>query len=224
MKYVMKAVNALIAAAIFPAAYFLDLIFIQIGTNKSAQWIVQLFSPDSPGIGVEEALSINEIVQILKGDHIYSNIYNNISMSGSFSWPEALNPLKTRLIVTVVCFVLCLLIALFIIVWSICSSKKLPVAIAAGAGLISAITMISCFNSAAAVLTSGQIPMTSIFDTTDNVIGNLLVGFIGVDTLMLGGFHSAFVIVFVCILVWTGAFALVEIGEDKETKVKKVKH
>ena len=222
MKYVMKIINALIAAAIFPAAYFLDLVFIQVGTNKNAQWLIQLFSPDSPGIGIEESLSINEIVQIVNGKHVYSYMYEG--MSGKFTWPEALAPLNARLITFAVCFVLCLLIALFIIVFSICSSKKLPVVIAAGAGLLSAIIMISCFNSAANVIMSGEIPMQAILGTTDGWLTNLLLGFIGVDTLMLGGFHSAFVIIFVCIIVWTGAFALVEIGEEKEEPVKKAKH
>ncbi len=222
MKYVMKVINALIAAAIFPAAYFLDLFFIQVGTNKNAQWLIQLFSENSAGVGVEEALSIHEIVQIIRGEHIYSSMFDN--MSGGFTWPEALNPLNGRLITVAVCFVLCLLIALFVIVYSICSSKKLPVVIAAIAGLISAIIMISCFNSAANVIVSGEISIQSILSTADGWLTNILLGFVGVDTLMLGGFHSAFIIIFVCIIVWTGAFALIEIGENKEEPAKKSKH
>lgn len=223
MKYVMKAVNALIAAAIFPAAYFLELIFIQVGTNESAQPILKLFGSNSPGIGVEESLSINEIVQIAQGKHIYSSMFD--SFSGSFTWPEALDPIKGKLIAFVVFFALCLLIALFVIVFSICSSKRLPVLIAGAAGLICAIAMISCFNSAADMLVSGEISISSVFGTNpDNWFSNLLLGFVGVDTLMLGGFHSAFIIIFVGIIVWTGAFALIEIGESKEPPVKKAKH
>ena len=222
MKYLMKVINALIAAAIFPASYFLDLFFIQVGTNKNAQWLIQLFSENSPGVGVEEALSIHEIVQIIRGEHIYSSLFDN--MSGGFTWPEALNPLNGRLITVAVCFALCLLIALFVIVYSICSSKKLPVVIAAIAGLVSAIIMISCFNSAASVIVSGEISIQSILSTADGWLTNILLGFVGVDTLMLGGFHSAFIIIFVCIIVWTGAFALIEIGENKEEPAKKSKH
>lgn len=224
MKYVMKTVNALIAAAIFPAAYFLELIFIQVGTSKNAQWLVQLFNPDSPGVGIEESLSIREIVQIIQGKHIYSNMFSGFSVS-SFTWPEALKPLNGRLITFAVCFVLCLLIALFVIIFSICSSKRLPVLLAGVAGLISAIVMISCFNSAAASLTSGTIQIADIFGTNpDNWFSNMLLGFVGVDTIMLGGFHSAFIIIFVGIIVWTGSFMLIEIGENKEEPVKKIKH
>lgn len=223
MKYVMKTVNILIAAAIFPAAYFLELIFIQVGSNENAQWLIQLLSPDSPGIGVEESFSIHEIVQIAQGKHIYSNIFSNFS--GSFTWPEALDPIKGRIITFAVCFVLCLLIALFVIIFSICSSKRLPVLIAGAAGLISAIIMIVSFNSAAQVLISGEISVEALFGTNpDKWITNILLGFVGVDTLMLGGFHSAFIMIFVGIIVWTGAFALIEIGENKEPAVKKVKH
>ena len=102
----MKVVNALIAAAIFPAAYFLKLFFIQFGTNESAQPILQLLSPETPGVGVEESFSIHEIVQIIQGKHPYSNLFKNITSSSSFTWPEALDPLKGRLIAFVVCFVL----------------------------------------------------------------------------------------------------------------------
>ena len=85
--------------------------------------------------------------------------------------------------------------------------------------------MISCFNSAASVIVSGEIPMQSILGSSaDAWLTNILLGFVGVDTLMLGGFHSAFIIIFVCVIVWTGAFALVEIGEEKEEPAKKAKH
>lgn len=224
MKYVMKIVNILIAAAIFPAAYFLELIFFQVGTNEKAQWLVKLLNPESPGIGLEESFSIREIVQIIQGNHPYSSLFKGVS-TDSFIWPEALKPLNGKLITFAVCFVLCLLIALFVIIFSICSSKKLPVLIAGAAGLISAIVMISCFNSAAETLTSGAIQIADIFgNNPDNWFSNLLLGFVGVDTLMLGGFHSAFIIIFVGIIVWTGSFAIIEIGENNEEPVKKAKH
>lgn len=226
MKYVMKAVNALIAAAIFPVAIFLDFIFIQIGTNENAQWLVQMINPDSGGVGIEEYFSIYDFIQIARGKHTYSYIFKDLMAgAGDFTWPEALAPINARLITFAVCFFLCLLIAIFVIVFSICSSKRLPVLIAGVGGLISAITMICCFNSAAGVLTRGEISIVSLLSGADSGwIMDLLMGFIGIDTLMLGGFHSGFVIVFICIIVWTGAFAVIDLGETKEEKIKKAKH
>ncbi len=222
MKYLMKAINVIIAVLIYPAAYFLSLVFVQIGTNEAAQPLVNLLNKDLPGIGIEEELSIHEIVQIVRGEHAYSNIFENVS--GSLTWPDALNPIKGRLIAFAVFFVICLLIALFVIVFSICSSKRLPVLIAGASGLLSSILMIVCFNSAAGVLTSGEISMQDIFAESSGWLVNMALGFVGVDTLMLGEFQFGFIGVFVAIIVWTGAFALIEIGEDKEPSAKKSKH
>ncbi len=212
MKYLMKVVNALIAAAIFPVAIFLNFIFVQIGTTESANSILQLFGTDIPGVGIEESLSIYNFYQIYKGDHYLSDLLKN--SSGPFVWPQALEPLNGRLIAFAVFFVICILIALFILIWSICSDKRLPVIIAAAGGILSAIIMIACFNSAANELISGTIPLLSLFE--QGLITDLLGGLVGVDTLMLGGFHSGFIIIFVSIIVWTGAFMLVDIGDTKE--------
>lgn len=217
----MKTVNAIIAAAIFPVILFLDFFFIQVGTNENAQPLFEQISPGSPGVGIEESLSVFEMIQIARGDHVYSNMFSSMSSNGPFTWPEALEPLNGRLIAFAVFLVLCVAIAIFIIVWSICSSKKLPVVIAAVGGIISAIIMISCFNSAANVLVSGEIGLNSLISDS-GWLTSLLFGFVGIDTLMLGGFHSGIIIVFICILVWTGAFALIEIGDkEEETNTKK---
>lgn len=215
MKYLMKVVNALIAAAIFPVAIFLDFIFVQIGTTNSAQSILELFGTEYTGVGVEESLSLYNFYQIYNGDHYLSGMFKN--SSGPFMWPEALEPLNGRLIAFAVFFALTILIALFILIWSICSDKKLPVILAAAGGIISSIIMISCFNSAANELISGTIPLLSLFE--QGLLTDLLSGLVGIDTLMLGGFHSGFIIIFVSIIVWTGAFILIDIG-DTDTKEK----
>lgn len=213
----MKVVNALIAAAIFPIAIFLNFIFVQIGTSDSAKPLFELLGTDFPGVGVEESLSIYNFIQIANGDHYLSGMFKK--SSGPFMWPEALAPINGRLIAFAVFFVLTLLVALFILVWSICSDKRLPVIIAAAGGILSTIIMISCFNSAAGELTSGAIPLTSLL-SEQGLLTDLLGGLVGVDTLMLGGFHFGFIIAFVCIIVWTGAFILVDIGDEKETNKK----
>lgn len=213
----MKVVNALIAAAIFPIAIFLNFIFVQIGTSDSAKPLFEMLGTDFPGVGVEESLSIYNFIQIANGDHYLSGMFKN--SSGPFMWPEALAPINGRLIAFAVFFVLTLLVALFILIWSICSDKRLPVIIAAAGGILSTIIMISCFNSAAGELTSGAIPLMSLI-SQQGLLTDLIGGFVGVDTLMLGGFHFGFIIAFVCIIVWTGAFILVDIGDEKETNKK----
>ncbi len=214
MKYLMKVVNALIAAAIFPVAIFLNFIFVQIGTTDSVADILQFFGTEIPGVGVEQSLSLYNFYEIYNGDHYLSGMFK--FSSGPFMWPQALEPLNGRLIAFAVFFALSILIALFILVWSICSDKRLPVILAAAGGIISSIVMICCFNSAANEIISGNIPLTTIIGGDGGLITDLLGGLIGVDTLALGGFHFGFIFIFVAIIVWTGAFMLVDVGETKE--------
>ncbi|MBR2868871.1 MAG: hypothetical protein IKB88_07420 [Clostridia bacterium] len=215
MKIFMRIVNAVIAAAIFPVALFLKFIFIQIGTNESAQPILNLVGSEYGGVGIKESLSIFDFIQIARGDHVYSGMFGN--STEPFTWPKAFDPINAKLIAFAVFFAICLLVAIFVIVWSICSSKRLPVIIASVVGLISSIIMIICFNSAANVITSGEIPIKSILGSS-GFLSNILFGFVSVDTLMLGGFQSGFIIIFVCLFVWTGAFALIELGDTSEKK------
>lgn len=210
MKYLYRIVNALLAAAVFPVVIFADLILFRLSTTLA-------------DVGLEESISIKFIIDVITGKESFWHEMIIQNSSGSFTWPSALNPVKGRLIAFAVCFVLILLISLFIIIWSACSNKRIPVLAASAAGLVSTIVMIACFNSAAALLMDGTINVVNIFSS--NWIVSLLGNVVLVDLLSLGGFHNGIIFLFVGLLVWTGAFYLIEIGEpkeeDKKTKIKK---
>ncbi len=206
MKYLYRIVNALLAAAIFPAAIFLEFIMARVSTT--------LFDA-----GIQETMRIKDIIDVLMGEGRIFGIPIERGSLGEFAWPEALDPAKGRIIATVVCFALALLAALFIIIWSIFSNKRIPVVIASVAGLIATIVMIVCFNSFASLLTEGIINVVEIF--TSSWLISLLGEIIVVDALTFAGFQNGMIVVFLCLLVWTGAFYLVEIGEPKEEKPSK---
>ncbi len=209
MKILYRIVNALLALSVFPIVVFLDLVWFRV-------------SPSVVDYGLEEKVSVKFIIDVITGKENFWHemIFNNTSGS-SITWPAALDPVKGRLITFAVCFVLILLIALFILIWSICTSKRLPVMIASVGGLISTIVMICCFNSAAGLIMDGTINIVSVFST--GWLASLLGGFISVDLLSLGGFHSALIFVFVGLIVWSGAYYLIELGEPKEEE-KTSKH
>lgn len=209
MKYVYRIVNALLAAAIFPVVIFIDLISFQLSTSLA-------------DVGLEESISIKFIIDVITGkESMWHNLIFDEGESLSFSWPAALDPIKGRLIAVAVCFVLILLIAIFIIVWSACSNKRIPVLSASVAGLISVIVMTICFNSAASVLMDGTINIVEIFSS--NWIISLLGNLVLVDYLGLGGFHNVVLFLFIGLIVWSLSFYLIEIGEPKEEKKAKSK-
>lgn len=200
MKYVYRIVNALLAAAIFPAVLFLDFILFRASTSLA-------------DVGLEETVTLKKIIDILTGNDTLSPL---LSSSDSFTWPEAFAPINARLIAVAVFFALALVAALFIIFWSIFSNKRIPVLAASAAGLISVIIMNACFNSAAREIMSGTINIVKAFSS--GLIGSLVGSIVQVDALYFGGFQNAMIIIFVCLIIWTGAFYLVELGDTKEEK------
>lgn len=204
MKALYRIVNGLLAAAIFPVAIFVDLILFRLSTS--------VFDG-----GLEEAISIKFIIDVITGKETFWHEMI-IKNSSGFSWPVALDPIKGRLIAFAVCFVLVLLISLFIIIWSCCSNRRIPVLAASICGLIATIVMIACFNSAASLFVSGSINLVSLFSTS--WIASILGSFVSVDLLSLGGFQSGFIFIFIGLIVWTGAYYLIEIGDTDEEKAK----
>ncbi len=191
---------------IFPVAIFLDFDMVHVSTT-----VVDA--------GLVETVRIKDIIDVMTGKGTVFGIPIEKGSLGEFVWPEALDPANARIITVVVCFALALIAALFIIIWSIFSNKRIPVVIASLTGIVSVIVMTACFNSAAALFTNGIINVVELF--TSNWLISMLGDLILIDSLDFAGFQNGMLVVFICLLVWTGAFYLVEIGEPKEEKPSK---
>ncbi len=205
MKALYRIVNGLLAAAIFPVVVFADLILFRLSTS--------IFDA-----GLEENISIKFIIDVITGKENFWHEMIIKNSSGNFTWPVALDPIKGRLIAFAVCFVLVLLIALFIIVWSCCSNRRIPVLAASIGGLVATIVMIACFNSAAALFVDGTINLLNVLSS--GWIASIIGNFVSVDLLMLGGFQNGLIFIFVGLIIWTGSYYLIEIGDTEEEKAK----
>ena len=134
MKALYRVVNALLAATIFPVALFLEFVIIRLSTT-----FVEA--------GLEESYSLKQIIGFFLGtDRLFGFKYENIKSSGPVEFPTALDPVKGQLIAVVVAFAIAIIAAVFILIWSICSNKRLPVVISSAVGIISVIVMNACFN------------------------------------------------------------------------------
>ncbi|MBR3780204.1 MAG: hypothetical protein IKK63_03265 [Clostridia bacterium] len=206
MKYLYRIVNALLAAAIFPVALLLEFVILRLSTS-----IVDA--------GVEETFTLKQLIGFFTGnDRLFGFTYAQISSGDkTFTFPEALDPVKGQLIAVAVTFAIAIIAAVFIIFWSIFSDKRIPVIISSVAGIAAVIAMNICFNSAAAPLLDGTINVIELFST--GWLVSLLGEIVAVDTLCFAGFHNGMIIVFVSLLIWTAAFYIVEIGEPKEEKL-----
>ena len=206
MKYLYRIVNILLALSTFPVAIFADLIAFRMSTSFISE------------VGLEESISIKFIIDVITGKEAFWHEMIFEKSTSSFGWPAALDPIKGRLIAVAVCFVLVLVAMLFIIFWSIFSSRRIPVLAATVTALISTIVMIACFNSAAALIVDGSVNIMSVFSGgwLMGIVGN----FVGFDSLILGGFQNGIIFILVGLLVWTGSYYLIEIGEPEEEKAK----
>lgn len=206
MKALYRIVNGLLAALIFPAALFLDFIFIQVSTSLA-------------NAGIKESINLKRVIDIFAGNDRLSHWV--LGNDRKFEWPSGLDPIKSKLIAFAVFFALVVIAAVFIIIWSCLSNRHLPVFIAGVAGIIFSIVMIICFNSAAKMITSGAVNIVNAI-AGEGLISGLLGGIVNVDTLILGGFHNAFIIIMAAIALWSAAFFLVDLGAtDAEPKKKK---
>lgn len=209
MKYLYRIVNILLALSIFPVVIFTDLIAFRLGTSIIDE------------VGLQESISIKFIFDVISGKETFWHEMIIENSSGTFSWPAALNPIKGYLIAFVVGFALALIACLFIIFWSIFSSKRIPVLIATATGLVSTIVMIACFGAAADMIVDGTVNLISALST--GMLSSIVANFVGVDGLMLGGFQNGMIFVFIGLFIWTGSFYLIEIGDNDAEKAAKNK-
>ncbi len=208
MNVLYRIVNALLAAVVFPIILLMDFIYFRIGTTVL-------------DAGLHETLSVMDMINIVRGEHYFSFIYDGIK-SSSFTWPEAFDLINGRLITSGVCLAIVIITSIFIIVWSICSNKRIPVVAASAFGLISTIVMTACFKSAASVITTGVISVNDV--VSSGLLTSILGSLVKIEAISLAGFQNGLIFLFVFLLVWTGCYYLIEIGEDKEAKIKPDKH
>lgn len=239
MKYVYRGVNALLGAAAIAAAFFVNFFRIELSFTDDAWNLISkvgnIFAANkqadplpSGGVGLLEEFSIKRIIEFFTGKDPLSSIFE----SKKLSWPVIFNPIRTWLILFAVMFALMLIAGLFVIIWSLCSGRRLPVFIAGVLGIIFTIGMMHAFRQWATPLCDGTINVASwlsqrIFGSTDAVSGILqtvLQGLVGVAidniftfSIALCGLQNAMLIIFASIGIWSAIFWLVDLG-DMEVK------
>ncbi|MCQ2477352.1 MAG: hypothetical protein MJ125_05920 [Clostridia bacterium] len=242
MKYVYRGVNALLGAAAIAAAFFVNFFRIELSFTDSAWELISkvgnIFAAKkqadplpSGGVGLLEEFSIKRTIELFTGKDPLSTLFE----SSKLSWPVIFNPIRNWLILFAVLFGLMLVAAIFVIVWSICSNRRIPIFVAGVLGVIFTIGMMHVFRQWATPLCDGTINVAGwisqrIFGTSDAVSGimkTVLQGLVGVAldniftfNIALCGLQNAMIIVFGCVVIWTAIFWLVDIG-DAEVKEEK---
>lgn len=200
MKALNRIVTALLAAAIFPVAYFTDIITVYAHANLYDSNIV-------------EALSIKRIVELFTGDGLFAGVFNKDNMS---EIPEGLLKFKGNFIAFVVFFAIALLIALAIIIVAAATNSRKTTAALGAAGLLSIIGMRIAFSAVSSAVKAGTLTLGSLTDMSFmNLFGKIVL-------VTMSTAPAVMTVLFLAILIWNVAFIVIDLGEEQPKK--KAKH
>jgi len=200
MKALNRIVTALLAIAVFPVAYFTDLITVYMHATIYDSNIV-------------ENLSVKRIVELFTGDGLFAGVFNKDNMSGI---PEVLLKFKGNFIVFAVCFALALLIALAIIIVAAATNSRKTTAALGAAGILCLIGMKIAFSDIAAAVDAGKLTLGSLTDMSFmNLFGKIVL-------VTMSTAPAVMTVLFLAILIWNVAFIVIDLGEEQPKK--KAKH
>ncbi|MBQ9553131.1 MAG: hypothetical protein IJU96_10270 [Clostridia bacterium] len=213
MKAVYRVVSALLAALIFPAMYFLNLI----------HYIIELKITEGY---LNDNIVLQEIINIVTD---FFKKTSHKPMGAHLT--EVLMPLKASAIVTAVFIVLTVLMALAVIFCSaFTNARKVNLCFAVG-GIISTIGAMAAFNHMTSLIINGTVSVSSVINAAMSDSSSFLAGvgallgaggateYLGKLLLLrLGSAFTATVILFSFIVLWTLAFLLIELDPDAKAK------
>lgn len=200
MKALNRIVTALLAIAVFPVAYFTDLITVYMHATIYDSNIV-------------ENLSVKRIIELFTGDGLFAGVFNKDNMS---EIPEVLLKFKGNFIAFAVCFALALLIALAIIIVAAATNSRKTTAALGAAGILCLIGMKIAFSDIAAAVDAGTLTLGSLTDMSFmNLFGKIVL-------VTMSTAPAVMTVLFLAILIWNVAFIVIDLGEEQPKK--KAKH
>lgn len=200
MKALNRIVTALLAIAVFPVAYFTDLITVYMHATIYDSNIV-------------ENLSVKRIIELFTGDGLFAGVFNKDNMS---EIPEGLLKFKGNFIAFVVCFALALLVALAIIIVAAATNSRKTTAALGATGILCLIGMKIAFSDIAAAVDAGTLTLGSLTDMSFmNLFGKIVL-------VTMSTAPAVMTVLFLAILIWNVAFIVIDLGEEQPKK--KAKH
>ena len=191
MKALNRTVTALLAAAVFPVAYFTDMITVYMHANLYDSNIV-------------EALSIKRIIELFTGDGLLAGV-----ITGGESLPEGLLKYKANGVVFCVFLTIALLTALATVIVAAATNSQKAAASLGALGIVCLIGMKIAFSPIASAVKAGTLTLGSITDIALlNLVGKIVL-------VTLGTAPTVMAVLFSAILIWNVSFIVISLGEEK---------
>lgn len=199
MKALNRIVTALLAIAVFPVAYFTDLITVYMHATIYDSNIV-------------ENLSVKRIIELFTGDGLFADLVKG----GTSELPDGLLKFKGNFIAFVVFFAIALLVALATVIVAAATNSRKATASLGAAGLLSIIGMRIAFSAVSSAVKAGTLALGSLTDMSFmNLFGKIVL-------VTMSTAPAVMTVLFLAILIWNVAFIAIDLGEEQPKK--KAKH
>ena len=213
-----RVVAVILAIAMFPAVYFVDLFTIEITHDDISSLLSYFISEDEQATlhKTYESVSLSEIPEYVD---LFSSFTND-----DFDFKSAIlqNELYRPVIVAVVFLALALVFGLIIIGFAAFSNKiKVITGLSVAGFLCTLASYISFTGFFAEPLIAGDITLTELFNA-EGFITALIMQYVGDVTVcaLCGGFYAVmFLLLGIC--AWSISVMIVNAGEEKENLMKK---
>ncbi len=212
-----RVVTAVMAVAMYPLFYFLDIILIQIDHKGIANLLGSLAGNENPDLPVTyEGLTLSQLgewsslFQSLAGDDASVDVFGN--------------PLFRPVIAAVIFVVIALVIGLVIIGFAAFSNKIKVIMGLSGAGFLASLISYLCFTEGfAAPIVSGDVSLAELIGKEDSGLTNVIFDIIGeVSQLSLEGAFWSVLFLMLGIFVWSLSVYIVNLSDEKEKEMKRL--
>lgn len=210
---ILYRVGLAIMAAAVPFAAFFSKIFYAVVDSAALKIISSLQGKTDDNGSTEFSYSLKEIIQMFGENSSQSQSSDTLSKV----W-ESLSDIHSAVICTAIFFVLALLTALTIFIFNIFSKNRFVTLCLSGAGALFLIAMLISFNAAAAPIIDGTISLSTLMGSSlfgSSLLGGLMSYIAEVSVLRISSAWYIMLFLFIGIIVWSGAYLLIESGEKK---------
>lgn len=199
-----RIVLSLLAAIVPAAAYFGEYIYAVIESDIF-KMLAQLTGKTGDTGATVSAWSLQRFVQ-----EIVPKIQGGNGNSLQALW-TTLEPIHTALWCTAVFFAIAVVLAPVILVWSLCTRKRMVPLVLSCTGLVSMIALFFSFRAAATPLLDGSLPLSAFF--SNSLIASTLAGMNSFSTLRLSSGYFVMLFLYIAMILWLAANSLVDWGE-----------
>ena len=198
-KIVYKVVAVLLALSVIPIAIFTPMV-----------QIVGSMSVGDTYVG--EHVSLYDFYQLFIGKHA---IYH---AQGNYEMTDAVKGTMPWLITSGVFLGVALLLGIAAAVTAICCKKKLPTLLVSIAACMAVFGLFRSFRAFAAPYLDGTITLGKMGVLGEGILSSIVSAIVKIEILQISSAGFLMFGAFIALFLWTGAFMLVEIGEDSGGK------